>query len=187
MTRTGVPCIFFDLWVMFYGASSYRFTENATKIFRKCFGTLRTNLGSKDMRTTAYRSQTTKQVEFYNKTVVTRLHHNVVTYQRDRDLFVQPLTYAYNTQVLQSINTIYFSVLLTKHLLLLTVFDNQSALSTDSSYATDPQTLRTQFVSRIEALQTLFNKRFDSVQEKYRRENGTKVCGTPKLKPTQIV
>lgn len=73
--------------------------ENRPQIVRKFFETLRTFLGVKDLTTTAYHPQANGQAERYNKIIVPRLRHHVAEHQRNWDLFVQPLTYAYNTQV----------------------------------------------------------------------------------------
>lgn len=50
-----------------------------------------------------------------------------------------------------------------------------------------PQALRTELLSRIEALQSRVNKRHDSAPERYKRDYNTKVCSTPSFKPGQIV
>lgn len=55
-------------------------------------------LQGKNLMATAYNLKANGQVVMYKKTIVTRFHHYIAEQQRDLDLFVQPLTYAYNTE-----------------------------------------------------------------------------------------
>lgn len=80
------------------------------------------------MAMTANHTQASAQVERFNETIVTRLRYYVATHQRDCDLFVQPLTYVYDTQVYRSTNTTPFSLVLTRHPPGPTTFDNPSVL-----------------------------------------------------------
>ena len=61
-----------------------------------------TSLGVKHVPTSTYHPQTNGQTEQYNGAIVSRLRHYVAEHQRNWDAFVQPLTYAYNTQVHRS-------------------------------------------------------------------------------------
>lgn len=83
ITTTVVACIFFDPWVTPYGIPSYLLTYNGTQVVDKFFGSLCTNLGTKHMTTTAYHPQTSASVDRYDKTIVDRLRHFVVSPQRD--------------------------------------------------------------------------------------------------------
>lgn len=81
----------------------------------KFFGSLCTYIKTKHMKTTEYNSQTNRQVERYDKTIVACLRHYVATHRRDWDLFVQPLTYAYNTQAHRYTKIRPFNLVLTRH------------------------------------------------------------------------
>ncbi|CDF39905.1 unnamed protein product [Chondrus crispus] len=64
--------------------------------------------------TTAYHPQTNGQTERFNRTLVQRLRHYVAEHQRDWDEYIQPLTFAYNTQVHRSTETTPFDLVLTR-------------------------------------------------------------------------
>lgn len=55
--------------------------------------------GAKYLTRTAYHPQTKRQVERYNKAIVTWLRYYVADYLRHWDTFVHPLLYAYNMKV----------------------------------------------------------------------------------------
>lgn len=64
----------------------------------------------KQLTTTAYRLQPIAKVERCNKTIITRPRHYIANHRRDWDVFVQPLTHAYNRQVTKaSLNNLIFS------------------------------------------------------------------------------
>ena len=64
--------------------------------------------------TTAYHPQTNGQTERFNRTLVQRLRNYVEEHQRDWDEYIQPLTFAYNTQVHQSTETTPFDLVPTR-------------------------------------------------------------------------
>lgn len=64
------------------------------------------------MTKTAYRPQTNGQVARYNNKIVTRLRHNIIGYQQYWNIFLQPFTYSYNTQVQGSTNRSPYSLVL---------------------------------------------------------------------------
>lgn len=84
------------------------------------------------MTTAAYYSQTNGLVERYNKRIIARLWQYFGTQQCEWDLFLQPLTYVYNTEVHLSTNTTPFSLVLTKDLYGRTTFESPSALAIDA-------------------------------------------------------
>lgn len=61
---------------------------------------------------TAYCPQTNGQVKRNNKTIVARLKRFVADLQRDSNIFVQPCTCVYNTQVHRSTNTFPYRLVL---------------------------------------------------------------------------
>ena len=98
-TAGAVANAFMEHWICPYGIPTYILTDNGPQFVAKIFDHLVTMLGVSHLRTTAYHPQTNGQAERYNRTLVTRLIHYVSEHQNDWDQFVQPLTYAYNTQV----------------------------------------------------------------------------------------
>ena len=64
--------------------------------------------------TTAYHPQSNGPTKRFNRTLVQRLRPYVEEHQRDWDDYVQPLTFAYNTQVHRSTETTRFDLVLTR-------------------------------------------------------------------------
>ena len=80
----------------------------------KFFGAVCTLLGVRHYLTTAYHPQSNGQTERFNRMLVQRLRNYVEEHQRDWDDYVQPLTFAYNTQVHRSTETTPFDLVLTR-------------------------------------------------------------------------
>lgn len=91
---------------------------------------------------TTYYPQTNERVEWYNRTMVTRLRHYVAENQKNWDKYVQPLSYAYNTQEHKPPNITPFSLVLTRHPPELTAVSQPSCLCTVSYVRADHQSPR---------------------------------------------
>lgn len=102
---TSVACIILHDWIIPYGIHTYFLTDIDAQFTSTFLAELCTDLGRKQRNTITCRSQTNGQVERYNKTIVTRISHYVRDRQRDKDIFAQPLIYAYNTAVHRFTNT----------------------------------------------------------------------------------
>lgn len=165
---TTVACIFLDECIIPYGVPSYVSTDKSTQLFSKLIDTSCLNYSTMHMTTTAYHPNINGHKELYNNTILPHLRHYIATRQRYCNLFVRPLTYAYNTQVHRSTSTKPFSLVITRHPSRPTIFHSSSAP------ATHPQCLRTQVLAHIKELQTLENKDLDSAQEQYERYYNTK-------------
>lgn len=122
-------------------------------------------------------------------TILARLRHYVATHPCNWDLFLQPLTYVYNTQVQRSTNTIPSCLFFKRHPSRPTRFDSPSALPVKAFYAIDPPALRAQLLGRIKVLRTCVCvfKCHESAQERYKQDFKKKVCSTPMFKPEQMV
>lgn len=142
ITENDLTCIRIDTMIVSCGIASYLHTDNGKPFSSKTFRTLRTLLSAKHMKPMVYHSHTNGQVERYNKTSITCLHHYVATDHRNSDLFVEPMTFAYNTHFKQSSNTSPFSLVFTRHLPGPTSFDNPEASATDAYNATDARVLQ---------------------------------------------
>lgn len=86
--------VFLDNWTLLHGIPTNVETDKGPQIVSKFFRTLCLVLGAKKLITTAYHPQTYDQVERYSFTLVARLGHYVSNNQKDRDTYIQPLTYA---------------------------------------------------------------------------------------------
>ncbi|CDF38306.1 unnamed protein product [Chondrus crispus] len=113
-TASVVASAFLDNWVYVYGAPRYMLTDNGPQFAAKFFDAVCALLGVRPYLTTAYHPQTNGQTERFNRTLVQRLRHYVEEHQRDWDDYVQPLTFAYNTQVHRSTETTPFDLVLTR-------------------------------------------------------------------------
>lgn len=65
--------------------------------------------------TTANHRQANRRAKRLNRTIVTRLRHYVAEHQRDQALYVQRLSYAYNTQAHRHTNTSPYTMVLSRH------------------------------------------------------------------------
>lgn len=75
------------------GILTHDLTDNGSHFFSRFFELQWAFFGTKHRTTTAYLLQNIKIVEHCNKTIVTRLQHYVADHQRDRDIYVQPMTF----------------------------------------------------------------------------------------------
>lgn len=169
------------------GIPSYLHNDNNTKFVSKCFGRLCTQSGIKHLKMNAHRLQTSGQVECYNMTILTRLNHYVATKRPNWDLFVQPLTYAYSTQVQRSTNTVNFSLVLTRNSPSLMKFDKLPALAANSCHGIDPQNLQTQLLAHINKLQKRVNNCLNFAQTRYKTVYETMFHSMPRFKPGLII
>ena len=113
-TASVVANAFLDNWVYVSGAPRYVLTDNGPQFAAKFFDAVCALLGLRHYLTTAYHPQSNGQTERFNRTLVQRLRHYVEGHQRDWDDYVQPLTFAYNTQVHGSTETTPFDLVLTR-------------------------------------------------------------------------
>ena len=98
-----------------YGAPKYLLTDNGKQFAAKFFDSVCGLLGVRHYFTAFYHPQTNGQTERFNKTIMERLRHFAADYQTDWDLYIQPLTYAYNMQVHRSTGTTPFDLILSRH------------------------------------------------------------------------
>jgi len=117
LTSTTAPAVanaFIDNWVIPYGLPVSMLTDNGPQFVAKFFEAVCLTLGLKHVTTTAYHPQTNGQTERYNQTLATRLRIFTGRHTTDWDRLIQPLTYAYNSQVHRTTNETPFSLVLTR-------------------------------------------------------------------------
>ena len=85
-----------------YGLPDRLLSENSPQFTARYFQHAMASLNIKHSPTSTYHPQTNGQMERYNSTLIARLRHYVAEHQWNWDAFVQPLTYAYRTQVHRS-------------------------------------------------------------------------------------
>lgn len=152
-----------------------------------CFSQRCTHLCTKQSTKTAYHLLTNGQVKRNNKTILTRLRHHVADHQRDWDLFVQPLSYVYNTQLHRSTNTTEFSLVLSPNPAGPAPFVKDSALSSDTYCPIEPQALQAQLLARIKALHAQVNIRLASAQSRCKWDLDKNIKRTSAFAPKRLV
>lgn len=91
-----------DYWIVRFGVTSYLLTQISPQFVLKVFPIIYGYIAVKHLTTTPYHPQTSGRVERYSRTIVTRLRHYIVEYQRDWDFVVGPLTFPYKKYVNRS-------------------------------------------------------------------------------------
>lgn len=118
---------------------------------------------------------------------MTRFCHFVAENQTKWDIFVHPLTYAYNSRVHSSTDSTLFRLFLSRNPPLPPSFDGNSTFSPITYYAMEPHALRAQFLARVQALRAHLNTRLALVQSRYKRSYDKNVKRTPVFSPGKLV
>ena len=113
-TAPAVANAFVTHWVIPYGIPSYLLTDNAPQFVAKFSEAVCLLLGLKHVTTTAYHPQGNGQTERYEQTLATRLRIFIDRDNKSWDRLIQPVTYAYNSQVHRTTNETPFSLVLTR-------------------------------------------------------------------------
>ena len=113
-TAASVAKAFLDHWVYAYGAPQYLLTDNGPQFIAKFFDSVCGLLGIQHYLTAFYHPQTNGKAERFNKTILSRLRHYISEHQQDWDEYLQPLTYAYNSQVHRTTETTPFDLVVTR-------------------------------------------------------------------------
>lgn len=114
MSTNNVAKMFFTAWVFPYDIPTIPYTDNGTQFVSKLIEELHNQLGTMHLTATAYQLKINCQAERNNKTAEDLLRHIVANRQQHCDLFVQPLTFAYNAQLRRSNNTTSFISILSR-------------------------------------------------------------------------
>lgn len=93
-----------------YGISDRILIDNKPLFVGHFFNAACVPLGTQFMMTAAYHPHINGQPEWYNKTLINRLHHYVSEHQNVWDDYVQPLTFVYTSEVHKSRYTTPFSL-----------------------------------------------------------------------------
>lgn len=106
---------FYDHEIVPRSISPYILKDNGKQFNSECSSTICFLLDIQRLTTTSYHPQTNGQAESYNKTILTRLRHYVAEHQNDWDPFVEPLKFAYYTQIRGYTNQTPYRLLLRRH------------------------------------------------------------------------
>lgn len=97
-SSTHMASIFLDHWIIQFGTRKNFLTDKGSQFVNKFIVAICSYRGVKHQITTAYNPETNENAKQYNSTIDTRLEHNVIDRQRDWEVCVQPLRYAYDMQ-----------------------------------------------------------------------------------------
>lgn len=169
-SSTNIANLFLDNWIVPFGSSGYVLTDNGPQFVGKFFAFVWDDLGVKHLTMTAYHPRTNAQSERFNRTIITRLRHFIAEHQRNWDIYVQPLTYAYNNQVHRCTNTSPYSLFLSRHppgpSLLRATTDTPITGKSESS----PQMIRRTIQAHILALRAKVDAHLRKSQARYKRD-----------------
>ena len=115
VTAYTVVTAFCDAWVFKCGIPRSLLSDNGPQFNAKFFHRACRILGITNLYTSAYHLQTNGQVGRYNCTIASMLRNYVNEHQDDWDVYVGPLTYAYNSHVHRSTRTTPFELVLSRH------------------------------------------------------------------------
>lgn len=120
-------------------------TNNGPQFVSRFYEILCMFLEVKHVMTTANHPQIHGQAELYIKTIITPLHHYAAKHERDLDLFVQPLTGAYNAEAPHTIGMTTSSLAISLQPGVLAAFVRPTALPTDTKSEPLPKCCATSF------------------------------------------
>lgn len=93
---------FLDHQILAFGVCAYLLTNSGLYFVRKFFTLVCKYIGIKHLTATTYHLQSNGQAKQVNRTIIIRLSHYNAGHQQNWILYVQSLSYAYNTQIHQS-------------------------------------------------------------------------------------
>ena len=114
ITAYTVAVAFYDAWVFKDGVPRTLLSDNGPQFNTKFFHSTCRVLGIPNLYTAVYHPQTNGQVERYNRTIASMLRNHVGEHQDDWDVYVGPLTYAYNSHVHRTTGTTPFELVLSR-------------------------------------------------------------------------
>lgn len=156
--------MFLHDWIIPYKVFPYLLTDKAKQFTCEFFDTLCTHLGTKQLTKTAIYTQKEKLMKRYDKKIASQLRHYVADHQRNWEIIVQPLIYAYNKQVCWSANTALSFLVLSRIQPRPATSDNAPAFSPDTYYTTKPKALRAQLLWPVNDLRAQADAGLTSTQ-----------------------
>lgn len=109
-TASHTASLYLDNWVVLHWILKHYLTDNEKQFISKFFEPLCVFLDNEHITMTVYFPQTNRQAESFNNTIVVWLQHYLGEHQRDRDVNMQLVTYAYNARMQRSTNSSLFSL-----------------------------------------------------------------------------
>lgn len=169
ITSTQVASIFFDEWISPYGIASTVISENGQQSVSKCSTSLCFNLVITKPEITAFHAQTNGRMEWYHKTLVSRLRSRIADNQKNWNILVKTLTCAHNGQVHCSATETFFSLLLLRHSPGPISIDSSTVLPADADNGTDPVIQRRCIMVQLPTMQMNVSETSAQQQARYER------------------
>ena len=105
---------FCEAWSFKYSVPRSLLSDSGPQFNAKFFQSACRLLGITNLYTSVHDPQTNGQVERYNRTIASMLRNYVNEHQDDWDVYVRPLTYAYNSYVHRTTRTTPFELVINK-------------------------------------------------------------------------
>lgn len=134
--------LFLNHWITPSGIPAYLLKDNGPHFVSMFFQSVRRTLLMMCLVPNSYRPESSRQVERFNKTIITHLKQYVTEHQRNWAKFVQPLIYMYNTELDRSTITSPYILALSRQLPGLLLFAARMNMPDGSSDATLLQAMR---------------------------------------------
>lgn len=135
----------------------------------------------------SYHLKSNSQAAPYNKTIVARLCQYVAEHHSVWNFFVQPVVYAYSSQVLCTIVKTTSSLVLSRHPPGRTKFDTPTAPPTDADTETPPKSLYFCLLSRRGEMGHSADKQSKVTQQRYKRHSDSQVRGETRFRAGHLV
>lgn len=186
-TSSYVAILFLAHWIIQLGILTIIFTKNGAQFVSMFFQYFSIQLTTKHFTSTSYRSQTHRQDERFNKTIMTRLGLHVAEKQRNWDMSMQPLTYAHNIQIHRSVNTSHYSLISSRQSPGPSILTANTNVPGGNSGASSSQAMCAKLQLQITALSLWIGANEGIFQEEYKHAYGRRVRGTFVFKPDDYV
>jgi len=121
ITLTSMASAIIDARVACYGPANHILSDQRSQFMSNFSVAVMKVLGTKTVRTTAYHPQTNGKVEWYNRTMATKLRHYIADDFSRWDELVPVLKLAYNSQPHRSTGIAPFELVIPRRILSLSV------------------------------------------------------------------
>lgn len=134
---------------------------------------------AKKLTATSYHWSNNLQVERYNRTLVTRLHHFVYQHQKNRNMYVPPLTSVYNMQTHWATGISPFKRIILDELPSAAAFDKLAVPANDMPQDVTPRNMVHWLQQRILLMKATVSNQLSTVQRRYKRDFDRNVWQEP--------
>lgn len=127
-TASHIGSLVMEKWLIRYGIATHVSMDNGTQFVSRFLKLLRVFLRTKGSTTTMFQPLNDERKECFSKTIITGIRDKVVEHQWHWENYLQPMMYAYSTQVHRSLCLRPLSLVLLQHSPRLLMLQNQTVL-----------------------------------------------------------